>query len=61
MAHLSYRGSGLVQRCLVRPSVEHALTRAAITDTQQAALVEAVLEMEKLSSSKRLAELLRPR
>jgi aconitate decarboxylase len=35
------------------------LTRAAMTETQQTALVEAVLDMEKLSTSKRLAELLR--
>jgi 2-methylcitrate dehydratase PrpD len=36
------------------------LTRAAMTETQQAALVEAVLDLEKLSTSKRLADLLRP-
>ena len=35
------------------------LTRAAMTETQQAALIEAVLDMEELSASKRLAELLR--
>ena len=35
------------------------LTRAAMSETQQTALVEAVLDMEKLSASKRLAELLR--
>ena len=35
------------------------LTGAAMTETQQAALIEAVLEMEQLSASKRLAHLLR--
>jgi 2-methylcitrate dehydratase PrpD len=36
------------------------LTRAAMTETQQAALVEAVLDLEKLPTSKRVADLLRP-
>ena len=35
------------------------LTGAAMMETQQAALIEAVLEMEQLSASKRLADLLR--
>jgi 2-methylcitrate dehydratase PrpD len=35
------------------------LTGAAMTDTQQAALIEAVLDLEQLPASKRLADLLR--
>jgi 2-methylcitrate dehydratase PrpD len=35
------------------------LTAAAMTETQQAALIEAVLEMEQLPASKRLTDLLR--
>ena len=45
-------------RAMSSPS--SASSRAAMMETQQAALIEAVLEMEQLSASKRLADLLRP-